>query len=61
MHVAADRGGRTATFTAECTGPDEWDVIEGGARQPVLAPTEPVIEARARALGEDTAAVLAEL
>jgi crotonobetainyl-CoA:carnitine CoA-transferase CaiB-like acyl-CoA transferase len=48
-------------IAVERTGPDAWEVVEGGLRQAVVAPAAPRIEARAPSLGEHTATVLAEL
>ena len=60
-HVAGDRSRSLSTFAVDQVGVDAWEVVEGGARQAVLAPVAPVVEARAPALGAHTARVLAQL
>jgi crotonobetainyl-CoA:carnitine CoA-transferase CaiB-like acyl-CoA transferase len=58
-HVAGDRSARCAPFRVERTRSDGWELVAGGVRQPVLTPRAPHVDARAAALGEHTASVLA--
>jgi crotonobetainyl-CoA:carnitine CoA-transferase CaiB-like acyl-CoA transferase len=54
------RGGRAREARVERVG-SGWEVAQGTARQAVLPPRARVARGRARSLGADTEAVLAEL
>jgi crotonobetainyl-CoA:carnitine CoA-transferase CaiB-like acyl-CoA transferase len=59
-HVAGSPEPSTSSFAVRATGEDTWEIVDGCARQAVLAPRNPRVEGRAPALGAHTAAVLAE-
>jgi crotonobetainyl-CoA:carnitine CoA-transferase CaiB-like acyl-CoA transferase len=59
-HVAGAPGPEASEYTVRPTGDDGWEVVDGCARQAVLAPRVPRVEGGAPALGAHTAAVLAE-